>query len=102
MKPGCKTEIFRKLKKAIIKTRKSSNKGVKTKHKGNVATLNKENMFISRRELIRGSRDVDMKDVISHHELIPVIHRLMKRHSTLLDDWEGESDLVWNEALTIV
>ena len=46
LKPDCKIGIFGKLKKTIIKTCKSSNKGVKTKLKDNVATLNKEIIFI--------------------------------------------------------
>ena len=43
--------------------------------------------------MIRGTRDIDMKAIIGKYELTPVVHSLMKRDGTLLDGWEGKSDL---------
>ena len=34
-----------------------------------------------------------MKTIIGTYELTPVVHSLMKRDGTLLDGWEGKSDL---------
>ena len=34
-----------------------------------------------------------MKAIIGKYELTPVVHSLMKRDGTLLDGWEGKSDL---------
>ena len=77
LKPESK--IFAQLKKAMVKTCKSSNKGVKIKHTDKVATLKEENIFISRIEMIRGSKDVDTKYHIGNHELVPVFHSLMRQ-----------------------
>ena len=43
--------------------------------------------------MIRGTREVDMKSIIGKYELTPVVHSLMKRDGTLLDGWDGKSDL---------
>ena len=34
-----------------------------------------------------------MKSVIGNYEMTPVVHSLMKRDGTLLDGWDGKSDL---------
>ena len=43
--------------------------------------------------MIRGSREVDMKNHIGHYELTSVVHSLKRRDGTLLDGWDGKSDL---------
>ena len=70
-----------------INTCKQGNKG------DELATLKEENLFISRIAMIRGTRDIDMKTIIGTYKLTPVVHSLMIRDGTLLDGWEGKSDL---------
>ena len=43
--------------------------------------------------MIRGSREIDMKAIIGNYELTPVVCSLMRRDGTLLDGWDGKSDL---------
>ena len=93
LKPGSKVGILAKLKKSKIKTCKSANKGDNIKYKDKVATLKEENLFISRIAMIRGTRDIDMKLIIGNYEMAPISHSLMKRDGTLLDGWEGKSEL---------
>ena len=93
LKPDSKVGILTKLKKANIKTCKSGNKVANIKYKDKVATLKEENVFLSRIAMIRGTRDVDMKSIIGNYEMTPVVHSLMKRDGTLLDGWDGKSDL---------
>ena len=93
LKPDSKIGIFAPLKKSNIKTCKSGNKAANMRYKDKVATLKEENLFISRIALIRGQRDIDMRSVIGNFEMTPVVHSLMKRDGTLLDGWDGKSDL---------
>ena len=93
LKPGRKIQIFAQLKKAMIKTCKSSNKRVKIKHKDKIATLKEENIIISRVAMICGSRDLGTKHNIGNHKLKPFILSLMRREGTFLDGWEGKTGL---------
>ena len=93
LKPESVVGIFAPLKKSKLKNCKSANKGAVVKYKDKVATLKEENLFISRIAMIRGSREVDMKNHIGHYELTSVVHSLMRRDGTLLDGWEGKSEL---------
>ena len=93
LKPNSKVGIFAPLKKAKVKNCKSANKGAEVKYKDKFATLKEENLFVSRIAMIRGSREVDMKSHIGQYELTSVVHSLMKRDGTLLDGWDGKSNL---------
>ena len=85
--------VEERLKPVQIHTCKQGNKGGTIKYKDKFATLKEENLFISRIAMIRGTRDIDMKAIIGKYELTPVVHSLMQRDGTLLDGWEGKSDL---------
>lgn len=93
LKPESKVSIFAPLSKAKLKNCKTANKTMTVKYKDKVATLKEENLFISRIAMIRGSRDVDMKSHVGKYELTSVVHSLMRRDGTLIDGWDGKSDL---------
>ena len=93
LKPESTVGIFAPIKKLKMKTCKQGNKAATVKYKDKLATLKEENLFISRFAMIRGSREIDMKYIIGKYELTPVVHSLMKRDGTLLDGWDGKSDL---------
>ena len=86
--------LFAPLEKVKLKTFSSCNarKIIKIKEK-NVELGQNCNLF-AKCSILAQKRDIDMEQIVGHHELFTVPRGLMKSDGTLLDGGEGKSQLV--------